>query len=262
MARTTGPVRASQRGDEDGSDIITSVNIEGGIPGWTLASSSRTLWPVVNTNEGQAGFHWTDVSDEIDRKGEIVGPGDGGIDTKLLPRGVFRKQHGDQIGGRQPQGVLGDQFERSRTTRCVQHLPGDFGGGSQPGPLPLARLVVPRVVDDHGGGGASATTSPWSSAVNAPRWPSVRYKLPNTSSRMRIGTPGKVPIGGCRAGNPDDRGCRASSSSRTGRGSSISAPRWPLPRGRSRMAATVSGGMPTCRNSARPPCRSSTPSAA
>ena len=78
----------------------------------------------------------------------------------------------------------------------------------------------------------SATSTASSSSVNSPppRLP-VRYKLPNTSSRTRTGTPRKPCIGGCPSGKPDDAGCEEMSASRSGRGSSMSRPSRPRPSG-------------------------------
>ena len=65
--------------------------------------------------------------------------------------------------------------------------------------------------------------------------------------------PRKLSIGGWPGGKPDERGSSAIRRSRIGCGSSISAPSSPLPCGRCPIRCTVSGGMPTCTNSARPP---------
>jgi hypothetical protein len=109
---------------------------------------------------------------------------------------------------------------------------------------------------------ANAVISCSSSAVNPPRVLSAKYRLPNTSSRIRIGTPRKLSMGGCSAGKPDERGSSAMRESRIGRGSSISAPSSPLPCGRCPIRSTVPADMPTCTNSASPPAGEITPSAA
>ena len=55
---------------------------------------------------------------------------------------------------------------------------------------------------------ASACTSTSSSSVNGcPLTLSARYRLPNTLSRMRIGTPRNVRIGGWFGGKPTEAGC-------------------------------------------------------
>ena len=53
---------------------------------------------------------------------------------------------------------------------------------------------------------ASAVTSCSSSTLNDPLTLSVRYRLPKTWSRTRIGTPRKLFMGGWSSGNPTDRG--------------------------------------------------------
>ena len=77
---------------------------------------------------------------------------------------------------------------------------------------------------------ASATTSSSSCSVNPPgACFSVRYRLPKTLSRIRIGVPRNVPIGGWLAGKPYDAGWSWMRSSRSGSGRSMMKPRMPVP---------------------------------
>ena len=66
--------------------------------------------------------------------------------------------------------------------------------------------------------------------------------MPNTSSRIRIGTPRKLFIGGCPGGKPDERRVVGEGRSRIGAGSSISAPSRPLPCGRCPIRVDDLGG--------------------
>ena len=101
-----------------------------------------------------------------------------------------------------------------------------------------------------------------SSSVNSPP-PRlfVRYRLPNTSSRTRTGTPRNDRIGGCPAGNPDDSACSDMSASRSGRGSLISSPSRPRPSGQWSIRPISSSVRPTGMNSASrsPPMTPSAP---
>ena len=98
----------------------------------------------------------------------------------------------------------------------------------------------------------SATSTASSSSVNAaPPRLLVRYRLPNTSSRTRTGTPRKPRIGGCPSGKPDDARWAAMSARRSGRGSSISRPSRPRPSGQWWIRAISSWDRPTGMNSAR-----------
>jgi hypothetical protein len=104
----------------------------------------------------------------------------------------------------------------------------------------LARLLgghveQPRPQPAHGGvwgllqrDDAGADLADRASALNCPRADSVRYRLPNTSSWIRIGTPRKLVIGGAPAGTPTSAGCSLIWRSRIGPESSISAPNSPF----------------------------------
>ena len=83
-----------------------------------------------------------------------------------------------------------------------------------------------------------------SASVNGPSSFSVRYRLPQASPRIRMGTPRNVRIGGCPGGKPKDRGCEPTSSSRSGCSSPTSNPRTPRPRGSSPIASRVFSSMP------------------
>ena len=109
---------------------------------------------------------------------------------------------------------------------------------------------------------ANAVVNSSSSALNSPRKLSAKYKFPNTSSRIRIGTPKKLFIGGCPTGNPADRGSTPIRRNRIGRGSSINAPNKPLPSGKCPIRPTTSTGIPQCTNSTNPPPGEITPNAA
>ena len=108
----------------------------------------------------------------------------------------------------------------------------DLRRGGEP-PLPAAgERVQPGVVNGDTGGGRQSDRDLLivvGELVGA-RF-SARYRLPNTVSRMRTGTPRKLCIGGWLAGKPYDWGCLVISGIRTGRGSSMSRPSTPRPVG-------------------------------
>ena len=109
----------------------------------------------------------------------------------------------------------------------------------------------------------SSVRSSSSSVKSHPPCFSVRYRFPYATPRRRIGTPRKLFIGGWLAGNPTERGSSPRSCSRRGFASRMSTPRIPRPRGRSPIAACVSGSMPVVRKRSSPcPVPSMTPSAA
>jgi hypothetical protein len=89
--------------------------------------------------------------------------------------------------------------------------------------LPTLLLVVEASVPPIRRPSRALTRRPNSSAPCF----SVRYRLPNTTSRTRTGTPRKEVIGGWFGGNPNESGCWARLERRSGRGSRISRPKMP-----------------------------------
>ncbi len=107
-----------------------------------------------------------------------------------------------------------------------------------------------------------ARMSSSSSSVNCPPPSfSARYRLPNTWSRMRTGTPRKLCIGGWWGGKPYARGWAVMSGSRIGCGSSMSRPSTPWPCGSSPIRRWFSSLSPCVMKSVRVRSAPTTPKA-
>ena len=109
----------------------------------------------------------------------------------------------------QVEGPAGDIGEHVGGLGAGQQPGGDLGAGLDPALLAASRLVQPGVLDRDARRGAQGDQDRLAEVSrNSPtfRLP-VRYRLPNTTSRTRTGTPRKPCIGGWPAGKPDDAGC-------------------------------------------------------
>ena len=100
-----------------------------------------------------------------------------------------------------------------------------------------------------------------SSSASKPPGFSVRYRLPNTASPARIGTPRKLSIGGCPGGKPVAESCCERCASRSGWGWRMSSPSTPRPCGRLPTAAACCADMPLYRNWLSPSSGPKTPKA-